>query len=117
MFELNNIYGALIPALFAFAWSKPGLYIQESIKLYALLLIMTSVFGIWSLAVNMIHLGVSELDLPSESYKKVIAYVDTFNIPPALVFMPSILFPCHAFLVWFSGKLVAHEKQNATPPV
>ncbi|MNI13083.1 hypothetical protein D3C73_662930 [compost metagenome] len=117
MFELNNLYGVLIPALFALAWSKPELYIQESSKLYALLFIITSVFGVWTLSVNMIHHGISDLDLPIESYKKVVAYINTFNIPPALSFMPTVLIVCHVFLVWFSGKLVAHEKQKATPPV
>lgn len=117
MFELNNLYGVLIPALFALAWSKPDLYIQESNKLYALLLIITAIIGIWSLSVNMIYLGISELDLPIESDKKVSAYIKTFRIPTALTFMPTVTLVFHVFLVWFSGKLVAHEKQKATPPV
>lgn len=117
MFELNNLYGVLIPALFAFAWSKPSLYIQESGKLYILLFIASSVFAVWSLTVNMIHLGVSDLELPRESYEKVIAYIDGFSPPMELVFMPSVLLIFHVFLVWFSGKLVDHEKQNASPPV
>lgn len=111
MFELNNLCGVLIPALFAFAWSKPDLYIQESIKLYIALFVVSAISGIWSIAVNVIHLGLSELDIPSDSYIKIAAYINTFNIPPVLAFMPVVVFIIHVFLVWFSGRLVAHAKQ------